>query len=98
MLNQFRIRTPLVLLLHLSDHVCRHATQTLGYVDFVGTAVLGLANLERYLFFSERVVLETLRRLTKVDLGSEGIVQSKLTRKHVHEDSLRADSILSYNT
>lgn len=89
-LKQFHIRTSSVQGLQTPHQVLGRASESFGNSHIKNmNATLLLAKLLEYFFLSEGVVLKFLGCLCRIDMRREDIMQTELTRKHVHHQSKR---------
>lgn len=76
--------------LQTPHQVLRRASESFGSSHIKNmNATLLFAKLVEYFFLSEGVVLKFLGRLCRIDMRREHIMQTELTRKHVHHHSKR---------
>lgn len=89
-LQQFHIRTSSVQSLQTPHQVLRRASESFrnSHIKNVDATLLH-AKLLEYFFLSEGVVLKFLGCLCRIDMRREDIMQTELTRKHVHHHSKR---------
>lgn len=88
MFQQLCIRTPRMKSLQLPNQVLKLSSEPPGdaHIEMLAAVLGGPAELECYFLLAESVVLKFLGGLGWVHVRSKGIVQGKLTGKHVHHD------------
>jgi hypothetical protein len=73
----------------MPHQVLRRASESFGSSHIKNIDATLLSKLLEYFFLSEGVVLKFLGCLCGIDMRREHIMQTELTRKHVHHHSKR---------